>query len=185
MSIPLTYKKSACFTNAFLNSRHAYKNLGLKLKIGSLGMNGWFEYGGRDWTREDFFRNHKEGSYRFDAHAWLEDEQGNVYDYIFEWYNQVAVFRTGRPLKWRGKIVKMNKRELLKKGLNYKETDPETQKEIFACMKDWLLLVEKGLLRGDVKWIGGGEDCEMVTEGESLKESMRILSPSDYDLIPA
>jgi hypothetical protein len=73
-----------CYWNAEYNKEELEKESGRKLKIvyGSLGLNGFFEFGGRDWDVKDFYPN------PFDSHAWLEDSDGNVYDYIFDLYGR-------------------------------------------------------------------------------------------------
>lgn len=158
MSLPLTYKSNNCFINAYINSRHALKHLGLKYKIGALGLNGWFEYGGKNWTKKDYFKKN-DGSYCFDAHAWLEDSEGNVYDYVFESYDSVAKIRTKKGLEFLGEIRGVSKAELKSKGLEYVEADRETQTAIFLKTLEMSRDSEQGLLTGQLEWIGFGEDA--------------------------
>ena len=79
----------------------------LKLVIGSLGLNGHFEFGGKDWKMKEFKKKPS------DSHAWLEDKDGNVYDYIFNHYGECAEHwgkTVSFPLKW--EIVGISKQAL-------------------------------------------------------------------------
>lgn len=155
MSIPLTYKKGYCFLNAYINSRHAYKDLGLKLKLGSLGLNGWFEYGGKNWGKADFFKTHQPGSWTFDAHAWLEDAEGNVYDFCFKHYDWVCEVRGVGKLKIQGLIEGKSKADLEALGLSYVTADAEAQKAMFLEMFKALRNEEAGLANGTARWLEG------------------------------
>ena len=172
-TLPLTYKEGNCFVNAFINKRNYYKDLNLKLMFGSLGMNDWFEYGGKDWKYADFAKNHKEGSFIWDAHCWLEDEEGNVYDYAFKWYDQVARKHTKKGLKHLGLIEKKSKEWCRKQGLSYVPADAETSKAIFLSAFQYLAGAEKTLMNGGAFWNGKGE------------EGMLALDFSKMSLIPA
>lgn len=115
-----------CYYNATYNKYNAFNNIkGLKVVYGSLGLNGHFEYGGRDWTAKDFYPS------PFDSHAWLEDEQGNVYDYIFKRYGQCAR-AWGKnitfPVDW--EILGISKAELKEEGLEYIPAPRAAQKDI-------------------------------------------------------
>lgn len=125
MTLPVTYLSGFCLMNAYINQRHAYKEKGLKMKIGSLAINGWWEYGGENWKQADFARTFTGDS--CDFHAWLEDAEGNVYDCAQPWFNEVAKIRTGRPLTVKGKIEGKSKEALSALGLTYKEADVEAQ----------------------------------------------------------
>ena len=156
MSLPLTYNLNDCFTNAYINSRHFFKDLGLKYKIGALSINGWCEYGGKEWTKEDYAKA-RQRSGAWDAHAWLEDADGNVYDYSFKWFDEVARIQTKKPLALIGEIRGMRKAELKEKGLEYVEADKETQTAIFMTMYRRCKLTEEYLLSGEATYIGKGD----------------------------
>jgi len=78
------YEMGQCYLNANINRNLAFKHLALKPVYGSLGLNGHFEFGGRNHSAADFFKN------PMDSHCWLEDEDGMVYDYIFPEYAEAA-----------------------------------------------------------------------------------------------
>ena len=128
VSNDLTYISGECYYNACKNKsvyEKKYKK-NLKVVVGSLGLNGHFEFGGKNWTAEDFYKN------PFDSHAWLEDDEGNVYDYIFAKYgffakhwNKEVTF----PLKH--EIVGVSKKELESKyKLEFIKAPRNTQKDI-------------------------------------------------------
>ena len=83
------YSFGECYFNANQNRMTVFKGMKLTPVYGSLGLNGHFEYGGRNHTVADFFKN------PMDSHCWLEDEEGNVYDFIFEEYADIARSWTG------------------------------------------------------------------------------------------
>ena len=82
------WKSGQCYLNAEKNKSHFESKLNKKLKIvyGSIGLNGHFEYGGKNYTDNDYFKK------PFDSHAWLEDKDGNVYDFIFSKYADYAKY---------------------------------------------------------------------------------------------
>jgi hypothetical protein len=136
-SKPITAKPAGkwmfgnCYYNATYNKYHAFKKVkGLKVVYGSLGLNGHFEYGGKNWGQWEFFRN------PFDSHAWLEDEDGNVYDYIYEGYGFCAK-HWGKeitfPLEW--EIVGISKAELLEMGLDYVPAPKPIQRDILTQVR--------------------------------------------------
>lgn len=157
MALPLTYKCNNCFINCFINKRHYYKDKNLKYVIGSIGFNGWFEYGGKNWTKKDFERRHTEGSISWDAHAWLEDDDGNVYDYIFQSYNDVALTATRRPLTYTGLIEGKSKQWCEDNGLSYVAADMETSKTIFLSIFKFLTETEHHLQTKKIVWCGDKE----------------------------
>jgi hypothetical protein len=119
---------------------------------GSIGMNDWFEYGGKDWKLKDFKK--KQEGWRWDAHAWLEDKDGNVYDYAFDWYNEVAKIQTKRPLKITGLIEGMSKSELKSLGLTYVEASKDVALAIFLSQKDTISNIVNDLKSGKATWNG-------------------------------
>ena len=111
---PLIAVFSQCYINAYKNQQSRYKHLNLKVVIGSLGLAGHFEYGGKHHTVKDFAKN------PFDSHAWLEDDDGNVYDYIFPQYKSFAEYwgkKPTFPTNW--EILGVSKKDLLEEGLEY------------------------------------------------------------------
>ena len=156
MSLPLTYKNGNCFINAFINKRHTYKDKNLKMVIGSVAFNGFFEFGGRHWGLADFNKRHTPGSVVWDAHAWLEDDDGNIYDYIFPHYNYCAVVQTGSKMKvadntlWEG-ITPYNAKKM---GVEYVKADKETQTAIFISLYKHCVATEEGLQKGTASWCG-------------------------------
>jgi hypothetical protein len=127
--MPLTYFHNQCYFNNYINVRNAYKDRGLKLVSGSLAFNGWFEYGGRHWTKADFAAKMK--PYSTDSHSWLEDADGNVYDCITDGMQFVSVTRTGKRLGRKGVVEGVSKADLAKDGLEYVAADRDTQAMLF------------------------------------------------------
>jgi len=125
----LRYVENDCYYNACANKPIYEKNTGKQLKvvIGSLGLNGHFEFGGKDWTANNFYEN------PLDSHAWLEDDAGNVYDYIFSGYGYCATHwgkEVSFPLNY--EIVGMSKEELKSKyNLEYVKASRTIQKDIW------------------------------------------------------
>ena len=128
VSNDLTYIGGDCYYNACKNKSVYEKKLNKKLKvvIGSLGLNGHFEFGGKEWTANQFYEN------PLDSHAWLEDDEGNVYDYIFSVYGYYATYwkkEVTFPLKY--EIVGVSKEELKSKyNLEYVKAPRSIHKDI-------------------------------------------------------
>ena len=121
-----------CFLNAYINQQGIYKALDLKMVVGSVGWNDWFEYGGKGWTLLDFIKAKKgKGVGGWDAHCWLEDAEGKVYDFISETDDLYTRFRTGRGLKVKGAVMGVSKADLKAKGVEYVPADADTQYAIF------------------------------------------------------
>jgi hypothetical protein len=122
------YKDNSCFWNALVNSQGCYKELGLSIKMGSQAFNGWWEFGNP--PQKGFG-----GS--TDAHAWLEDAAGNVYDYIYKNDDYVARVRTQRGLPKGFDILceALPKSAMNELGISYKEDgSPEIRAQI---TKEW------------------------------------------------
>ena len=124
----LTYILGDCYYNACKNKNVYEKKIKKKLKvvIGSLGLNGHFEFGGKNWTANDFYKN------PLDSHAWLEDDEGNVFDYIFDTYGFYAQHWNKKvtfPLQY--EIVGVSKEELKSKyNLEYIKASRPIYKDI-------------------------------------------------------
>lgn len=119
------WKLNDCFYNTCYNKElSTFKKC--KLVIGSLGLNGHFEFGGKNWTMKDFKKSPN------DSHAWLEDEDGNIYDYIFEDYGRCAKFfgkKVTFPLNW--EIIGISKKDLKEEyNLEYIPAKKEVQQFI-------------------------------------------------------
>ena len=132
-----------CYYNATTNKKNAFKHIpGLKVVYGSLGLNGHFEFGGKHHTVKDYYTN------PFDSHAWLEDNDGNVYDYIFAEYGDFAkawgktvTFNTG----W--EILGISKQDLKEDGLEYIPAPLKAQRDIFNNVRlMYALKFKEGLL---------------------------------------
>ena len=126
---PLFHALNQCFINAAKNQQGAYKDLNLKIVVGSTAFNGWFEFGNDKWTTSnDWVKKGRKGFCYWDAHCWLEDDEGNVYDYVFPWYVEVTQIRDAPgPLKV-GLIEKVSKKNCQKKrGLTYVPAPPNVQ----------------------------------------------------------
>lgn len=127
------YIRGECFYNAWYNQQNKFYQEGLDLKIviGSLGLNGHFEYGGKNWKMKEFKKCPN------DSHAWLEDSEGNVYDYIFSYYGECATYfgkTVTFPLEW--EIVGIPKQALKEEyRLEYVPAPPQTQEMIMEHIK--------------------------------------------------
>lgn len=145
-TLPLTYTSGNCFFNAYINKRHYYKGKNLKLVIGSVSFNGFFEFGGETWGLKEFVARHSHG-HIWDAHAWLEDEEGNIYDKIFSFYNYSAKVNTGSELKvatgtvWEG----ISPQQAKKQGVVYVKADKDTQTAIFISLLPYCKACEKSV----------------------------------------
>jgi len=119
-----------CYYNATRNNTRYFKDKRLKVVYGSLGLNGHFEYGGRNWTAKEFYPN------PMDSHAWLEDAEGNVYDYIFPEYAAFAE-KWGKTVTFQSdwEILGLSKADLLEDGLEYIPAPRKAQKDILKNVK--------------------------------------------------
>lgn len=161
-SLPLTYNVDQCYFNAYINLRGVYKDRGLKLVIGSLGIHNWFEYGGRHWTKADFAAKMK--TYSSDSHAWLEDADGNVYDYLHPEYQFWVKLRTGKKLKRTGLLEGVSKAELAKDGIEYVPADRDTQAMLFVNFLPLCKEYYAKMLRGEM----GSQYGRLVMHGHAI-----------------
>ena len=152
MSIPLTYKHANCYINAYINRLHHYKDKNLKMVIGALGINDWFEYGGKDWTLDDYQRTMF--GHISDSHCWLEDDEGNVYDFLFEEYKYWVNIRTKKPMKRSGLIEGVSKEELKADGIEYVPAPLEARKALFFATHKMMKMTHDALASGKAKWMG-------------------------------
>lgn len=79
-----------CFTNAFYNKKNAYKSNKLNFVVGSLGIGPkpFWQYGHIKYKDLNDFDYGDQ--VHFDAHGWLEDENGNVFDYVYPSFEKIA-----------------------------------------------------------------------------------------------
>lgn len=170
MALPLTYKQRNCFINAYINKLNHYKDKNLKMVIGSLGINGWFEYGGKDWKKEDFKKRME--YHCSDSHCWLEDEEGNVYDMLFKEYKYWVEYRTHQPMKRVGLIEGVSKEELARDGIVYLPACKDTQTMLFLNTYSFIKKAYAGLQTGKYQWIGSALAMNFDTEQE-LREAIK------------
>lgn len=141
----------ACVRQAWYNSEHVYKSLNLKVVAGSLGIGihqPFYEYGGLDYTTLDDFKNSPYtkknifGYRSWDAHVWLEDDAGNVYDVITDYMILVAkIMSKDIKLDQATLIEKRRPRYLKRLGFRYKKFNgPELMDAITA---DWRPFYDK------------------------------------------
>lgn len=125
------YEWAHCKENA-QKALKIIKAEGLHLVAGSLGMNGHYEYGGKDWVDSDF----KKQNYT-DAHVWVEDKEGRIYDYISEEWTFCCKIRGAKatfPKTFT--IAGMTQRELYTKfKITYKKADPLIQEKIIKSLR--------------------------------------------------
>jgi len=157
-----------CFINSYLNQNGIYKSLDLKMVVGSVGWNDWFEYGGKGWTLLDFIKA-KKGYTSWDAHCWLEDSEGNVYDFISGTDDLYTRHRTGKGLKLKGVIQGVSKADLLKKGIEYIPGDEATQYAIFKSQMAQIISDSEGI---------ADDNTIVLTNGREFHQTMTIVSAS-------
>ena len=116
---PVLYCVGMCFLNAEWNRTHAYADLRLHPVVGTLALNGWEEYGGSDWSEAKWLEARKD-YLQWDAHCWLEDDEGNVYDFCFDRYIEIALIQTGRRgLLKTGILERASRVDCGKRGMRY------------------------------------------------------------------
>lgn len=119
------YRKFGCWYNAFYNQQTAYQHIkGLKVVIGTCfeseqGGWGYKDCGGRKVPYENLkeWKASRAGGNKGDAHVWLEDEKGKVYDY--DWFNHRHIFGEDK------KVLKQ------KWNITYKVADEDSTKYLW------------------------------------------------------
>jgi hypothetical protein len=107
------YTVSNCYMNATMNNVFSFGGK-LKVVLGSIGLAGHFEYGGKTWGPNDFKRK------PLDSHAWLEDDEGNVYDFIFpDYYDNARYWGKTPTFQAPWEILGISKADLAEEGLEY------------------------------------------------------------------
>ncbi len=127
----------ACMNQARFNREHAYKDLDLRIVVGSLGIGVnkkvFYEYGSVDWKSTDQFKAIRDtyGRQLWDAHFWLESYDGHVYDIVTPNIKQVAMLR-GLDMRFKTDTIieGRSKKRLSKQGLHYIPAPIEVQQEI-------------------------------------------------------
>lgn len=127
-----------CFLDAHLNIIHFNKDK-LHIVVGSLGIgkgnNVYYEYGGlgKEYKCiENIIPNDQHSG--FDAHVWLEDEKGRVYDACrFEFILISKLWGKSIDFKNPCSFIAKTKNELKEKGLVYIPFDKDIQ-----CNVIWL-----------------------------------------------
>ena len=125
-----------------------------------------YGYGDKNWTCADYKR-YNDRKVRWDAHAWLEDKDGNVYDCMYDEYHQdverLKLYRVAhnQPINNGMKITvpvgpfeKMDKKYLAEHGFEYYEADAETQTAIFCSMFQYMRFLEKHIKLGNIGFSG-------------------------------
>ena len=178
-TLPMTYKLNQCAINAFVNQKNHYKALGLKLVIGSLAINGWFEFGGKTWTKDDFLA--KAHGITADCHYWLEDKEGNVYDFLFTDYNDWVKIRTRKPMKRTGLLEGVSKEALLADAIEYVPAPKDAQLALFSRVRSYLVDVHRDLHSGEASWVGDYLQMSAASAadgGRDISSLMRMLMSS-------
>ena len=121
-----TPKSGFCFLNAKKNQKLLEaQGISCRVVAGSLGLNGHYEYGGKAYTLKDFKKAPT------DSHLWVEDDDGNVYDYIYDWYGECAMAWGKKVTFPFGEIKGMDKGTLMTAyKLDYVVADEASQKLI-------------------------------------------------------
>lgn len=135
-----------CWQQARFNQAHAYRHIGLKLVVGSLGMgktSPFFEFGGDTWSTVKSFKKEAPdlfGRTQWDVHVWLENDEGAVYD-VVSWHVVGAAMKRRKVVEFTlGQIIEgSTKAALVARGLVYVAAPELVQRVILhALEKQWL-----------------------------------------------
>ena len=123
-----------CFYNAIHNKAHRYKHLNLRLVMGSVGIGydcPFYEYGNPKWG---WVKEFKRGRLCYDAHCWLEDDQGRVYDAAHPDIYKIIAAKHDNEISDEipHEIFGTDKYDLLCLGLYYEPAPKKTQRRIIA-----------------------------------------------------
>jgi len=170
MSLSPVYSQGCCFYNAYINQRNCYKSLGLKWCFGSMAYNGWWEYGGTDYkTFDDFQKGKYEVGY--DAHVWLEDKDGRVYDYVSAKDAFTSRIRTDKDILHRGKMEGWTKEECANVGLTYLAAPEKVRVAAFLDLLPHMKEIEVAFLNGQ------------SYQSDAVGFYPRNKDPTPYDLL--
>jgi hypothetical protein len=97
---------------------------GFNWTVGECYYNAHYEYGGKKHTDKDYKAR------PLDSHCWLEDDDGNVYDYFFNNYNEIAMIWTKKGIMSPQVIEKAPKDRLRLFGLDYIPASAKAQRTV-------------------------------------------------------
>jgi hypothetical protein len=126
----LVYKYRCCWWNAMANKKY-YESKGIQTRLvfGSVNAGGKYLYGDRKRRLQDIYDTID------DAHCWLEDEQGRIYDCFFPEYIKAVSMLGGMIKKLKtGVIEGLSKQELDKKTIKYIPFEFELQGSTCASL---------------------------------------------------
>ena len=140
-----------CFLSARFNMelvlRAVHPEKEFRMVAGSLGIGTrepFFEYGGPDMRTVSDFRNSKftrktGDGIGWDAHVWIEDKEGFVYDVVTPHMKNVAFIHDKELAANDGDILFMiRKADMTQMGLHYIEADKMCQEVLLRSMdRDW------------------------------------------------
>jgi hypothetical protein len=108
-----TYIVNHCWWNSMANKDNYYSQQGKRLRLvfGTMSVEGKVLFGNENHTDDDWLRHlvDDKNERGLDAHCWLEDEEGNIYDKFFSSYESIACLDD----KHRGTLSYREKRNLL------------------------------------------------------------------------
>jgi hypothetical protein len=146
--------ENGCYLQAKYNMEHAYAGRGLTMVVGSLGIGmhkPFFEFGGPHYTTVAQFKmcSIPGGRISWDAHAWLEDKDGRVYDIVTQGMTHCAL-AWGKDTSFKtGNVVEgVDKPTLAHRGLVYMPAPEFTQmimKQLFAKQWDGEYMLQLGM----------------------------------------
>ena len=133
------YVVSHCWWNAMVNKDNYYSKEGKRLRLvfGSMSVEGRVLYGSEDNTEEDWLnmltKEPKEGERErgLDAHCWLEDDEGNIYDKFFAEYELIAMFGKDSKMSIRDKLALQRGKRILKKARLDEAYDGWSPKDLY------------------------------------------------------
>lgn len=130
--------EKSCFLNAFVNQKNYYKDKNLKLRIGVMKRFGQLMYPDCPKTEQECEEQY--AKYKaFSAHCWLEDEDGDVYDY---WHMDFCyVNKDGDPVEFR--LEGASKEDIKEQGYEYIQFPQNIQTKIFTMLLPQLMLYER------------------------------------------
>lgn len=134
---------NSCFSQANFNRENAYNELKLSIVAGSLGIGigkkPFFEYGDanykvyNDFAKSPFTKlDGATGRYQWDAHVWLEDESGYIYDVLTDYVVGFCTDLHGKTIDkvfkcertGQGRVIeKRTAKELRRLGMHYIKAD--------------------------------------------------------------
>ncbi len=145
----LVYTDNQCYMNSLFNLKHGLANLNLHPVYGSLGLgrqaNPFFEFGGLNFTTiNDFISStatntDAAGRTSLDAHVWLEDDQGQVYDYVTPSLRRICTLRGNQPIDPTLTTIRgLTKTALRQRGMCYLPAPLATQRALAqAFSQSW------------------------------------------------